>query len=156
MDIRLRGLMCCAFILSVFATVGEADSSGVMKTKLLDNATDRDVEKMCDAYREDAREIIKGNCTLDALVTAKDEAECDAIQARCKESIDKAAIDSEECTHMTAADFAGCRVMVGEVEKCFKQLVDYARGLSCELFGDELPAPPRCVEALQEKCPGNP
>jgi hypothetical protein len=156
MKISVWSMMCCALTFSLFSSIGEAGSSGVPTAKKLNEVADQEAKQMCDVYRKDAKEIRKGNCTLDALVNAKDKKECNAIRDACLELIDDESTDAKECTEIDVVDFAGCAVTVGDIETCISELTAYVQSLSCNQFGSELPGPPNCMEALNATCSGNP
>jgi hypothetical protein len=148
------GMVCCVFAVLAFSGVSEASSSGVKTSKQLDKVAAQEANKMCKAYSEDAVEIRKGNCALDALVNAKDRSECEAMRKECLRIIEDEGGDTDECTEVDGSDFAGCAFTVGDLETCLSRLLDYGKGLSCDRFGHKLPAPPSCMEELQAKCGG--
>lgn len=151
MRTRFCGVIYCILILSIFSGFGHADSSGVTPTKQLLQIDKNEIKLMCNSYRKDAREIKKGNCTLDGLVKAKDPDECLEISKSCLKRIEESS-DSKECAGINVAGFAGCTVTIGEIEKCFSQLVDYAKSLDCSQFGQKLHEPPTCMDELRMKC----
>jgi hypothetical protein len=148
----LRMAILCGLFLSVYNGVTDADSGGVAFEKKMKDLTEADARAMCDAYRKNAQEIRKGNCTLDGLAVGKNEQDCETIRDKCLEYIETYQADTEECTALKTDNFAGCTVTVGEIDRCFKSLIRYLKQLDCNQVGKRLASPPSCMQDMQKKC----
>jgi hypothetical protein len=153
---------------------GPVGSPDVDQNLPLNGLNSEDAQSLCDWANKTfaaSEALFSGDnlCTIYAVSSSQDAASCADAESQCVESgmFDMPpppppdAEDNEECVQDLSEITANCDVTVEELQGClidtFAQIETFFSSLTCDVAGQEPPAPPEAPEsclALEAKCPG--